>query len=208
MNMDNLSKTLPVIQAQFDSLLDFSAESKDLNNGVIISAFRLLSKDLFKLYVTYQEAIINLLERYFKLSRKKTREALEMYKRYLSRMDKVASFMRVMEAVGLDKSEMPDLTDKPASILAALEQHLAQLEARKRGATPASPENRQEEEGNKENKDESAKTVDERPQVAESKTADEEAPVKVTNPGQKLETSAQVSAPSRPSPSPVSKVSP
>lgn len=139
--MDNLSKTLPIVQQQLDSLLDFAASSKDLNNSVIMSAFRLLYKDLVKLYVAYQEAIINLLERYFKLSRKKTREALEMYKKYLVKMDKVAEFLQVVDGVGLDKSEMPDLTKSPASILNVLEQHLAQLEAKKRGATtPISPD--------------------------------------------------------------------
>jgi len=133
MNMDNLSKTLPIVQSQFDSLLEFSPEVKDLNNGIIMSALRLLYKDLVKMYVAYQEAIINLLERYFKLSRKKTREALDMYRKYLARMDKVTDFLRVVDAVGLDKSEMPDLTKSPASILKLLEQHLDQLEARKRG---------------------------------------------------------------------------
>lgn len=140
MNMDNLSKTLPIVQSQFDSLLEFSATAKELSSSVIMSAFRLLYKDLVKLYVAYQEAIINLLERYFKLSRKKTREALEMYKNYLTRMDKVADFLRVVDEVGLDKSEMPDLTRSPASILVLLEQHLAQLEAKKRGTTPISAE--------------------------------------------------------------------
>lgn len=146
MNMDNLSKTLPIVRQQFDSLLDFGAEPKDLNNGIIMAAFRLLYKDLVRLYVAYQEAIINLLERYFKLSRRKTREALEMYKDYLARMDRVAGFLRVVESVGLDKSEMPDLTNSPASILKVLEEHLAGLEAKKRGtgaATPASPEHEQ-----------------------------------------------------------------
>lgn len=139
MNLENLSKTLPIVQQQFDSLLDFGAEAKDLNNGVIMSAFKLLYKDLVRLYVAYQEAIINLLERYFKLSRKKTREALEMYKNYLARIEKIAGFLLVVDAVGLDKSEMPDLK-KPGTILKVLEQHLAQLEAKKRGGTPANLE--------------------------------------------------------------------
>lgn len=151
--MDNLSKTLPIVQQQFDSLLDFAATSKDLNNSVIMSAFRLLYKDVVRLYVAYQEAIINLLERYFKLSRKKTREALEMYKKFLTRMDKVASFFQVADAVGLDKSEMPDLTKSPASILNLLEQHLARLEAKKRGTTPQGED---EELDNKENSEHSS----------------------------------------------------
>lgn len=151
--MDNLSKTLPIVQQQFDSLLDFAASSKDLNNSVIMSAFRLLYKDVVRLYVAYQEAIINLLERYFKLSRKKTREALEMYKKFLARMDKVASFFQVADAVGLDKSEMPDLTKSPASILNLLEQHLARLEAKKRGTTPQGED---EELDNRENSEQSS----------------------------------------------------
>lgn len=139
MNMDNLCKTLPVVHNQFDSLLDFGVEAKDLNNGIIMAAFRLLYKDLNRIFVAYQEAIINLVERYFKLSRKKTREALNMYKKYLDRLDKVANFFKIVEQVGLDKSEMPD-TSKLTSLLSVLEEHMAQLEAKKRGANVASPD--------------------------------------------------------------------
>lgn len=127
MNMENLTKTLPVVHLQFDSLLDFDVEPKDLNNGVIMAAFRLLYKDLNRIFAAYQEAIINLVERYFKLSRKKTREALAMYKKYLDRIDKLAGFFRVVEQVGLDKNEMPD-TSKLTSLLGVLEEHLAQLD--------------------------------------------------------------------------------
>lgn len=133
MNMEHLGKTLPIVQSQFDALLNFKPEVKDLSNGIIMGAFRALYKDLVKIYVAYQEAIINLLERYFKLSRKKTRDALSLYKEYLARMDKVESFLKLVDAVGLDKSEMPDVVNSPASILPALEQHLAQLEAEKKG---------------------------------------------------------------------------
>uniref|UniRef100_A0A6G1SFD5 Phosphatidylinositol-binding clathrin assembly protein LAP n=1 Tax=Aceria tosichella TaxID=561515 RepID=A0A6G1SFD5_9ACAR len=139
MNMENLCKTLPVVHNQFDSLLDFGAEAKDLNNGIIMAAFRLLYKDLNRIFVAYQEAIINLVERYFKLSRKKTREALNMYKKYLDRLDKVANFFKIVEQVGLDKNEMPD-TSKLTSLLSVLEEHMAQLEAKKRGTNVASPD--------------------------------------------------------------------
>jgi hypothetical protein len=139
MNMDNLSKTLPIVHNQFDSLLDFGVEAKDLNNGIIMAAFRLLYKDLNRIFAAYQEAIINLVERYFKLSRKKTREALNMYKKYLDRMDKVSNFYKIVEQVGLDKCEMPD-TSKLTSLLSVLEEHMNQLEAKKRGTNVASPD--------------------------------------------------------------------
>lgn len=175
MNMDNLSKTLPIVQGQFNCLLEFSAEAKDLSNGIIMAAFRLLYKDLVRLYVAYQEAIINLLERYFKLSRRKTREALEMYKQYLGTMDKVADFLRIVDAVDLDKSDMPDLTNSPASILSLLEKHLAQLEAKKKGgATPVSPDGGEDSGigvGNKEN---------EKPDSAKEKTDESNKPPSTT----------------------------
>lgn len=140
MNMDKISKTLPVIQAQFDALLEFGVDPKDLNNGIITYAFRLLCKDLFKMYVAYQELIINLLGRYFNLNHRRTREALDAYKGYLVRMDKVESLMRVTETIGLDKNEMPDFTKAPGTILATLERHYAQMDPKKRGAASTSPE--------------------------------------------------------------------
>lgn len=140
MNMDKISKTLPVIQAQFDALLDFGVESKDLNNGIIMYAFRLLCKDLFKMYAAYQELIINLLGRYFNLNHRRTREALDAYKGYLSRMDKVESFMHITDSIGLDKNEMPDFTKAPATLLAALERHYAQMDPKRRGAASVTPE--------------------------------------------------------------------
>lgn len=212
MNMDKLSKTLPIVQAQFDSLLEFAAEQKDLNNGIIMFAFRLLYKDLVRLYIAYQEAIINLLERYFKLSRKKTREALELYKNYLARMDRVASFLRVVEAVGLDKSEMPDLTKSPGSILKLLEQHLSQLEAKKKGKTNSpdaaeGPDQAEEDQEEKENEDPQQsgmnkapkKEIDEDVKLNEAPEENIENPTPSTSSGQPAKP-APPQKPARPTP--------
>ncbi|XP_049527393.1 uncharacterized protein LOC119458794 [Dermacentor silvarum] len=67
------------------------------------------------------------------LFQKHCREALDIYKKFLIRMDRVAEFLKVAEAVGIDKGDIPDLTKAPSSLLDALEQHLAALEGRKRG---------------------------------------------------------------------------
>lgn len=45
-------------------------------------------------------------------------------------MDKVAEFMKVAEAIGIDKGDIPDLSKAPNSLLEALEQHLNSMEAR------------------------------------------------------------------------------
>uniref|UniRef100_T1PJC6 ANTH domain protein n=1 Tax=Musca domestica TaxID=7370 RepID=T1PJC6_MUSDO len=131
MHADKLLKTLPVLQAQLDALLEFDCQSSDLTNGVINMSFMLLFRDLIRLFACYNDGIINLLEKYFDMNKKQARDALDLYKKFLVRMDRVGEFLKVAENVGIDKGDIPDLTKAPSSLLDALEQHLAALEGRK-----------------------------------------------------------------------------
>ncbi|PAV68858.1 hypothetical protein WR25_22309 [Diploscapter pachys] len=136
MHADKLLKTLPILQNQIDALLEFQVSSSELNNGVINCSFILLFRDLIRLFACYNDGIINLLEKYFSMNKKQCREALDTYKGFLTRLDKVAEFLRVAESVGIDRGEIPDLTRAPASLLEALESHLIQLE----GGRPPPPQ--------------------------------------------------------------------
>ncbi|XP_042864908.1 phosphatidylinositol-binding clathrin assembly protein LAP-like isoform X13 [Penaeus japonicus] len=164
MPTDQLLKTLPVLQAQLDALLDFDCTANELTNGVINSAFMLLFRDLIRLFACYNDGIINLLEKYFEMNKKQARDALDCYKKFLIRMDRVSEFLKVAEAVGMDKSEIPDLKQSvgiekgdipdltkasrsdsglseasaPSSLLDALEAHLASLEGKKPPTSAAS----------------------------------------------------------------------
>jgi len=135
MPIDRLLKTLPVLQNQLDALLEFDCTVGDLNNGVIISCFMLLFRDLIGLFACHNDGIINLLNKYFTLNKKMCREAFDLYKKFLVRMDKVNDFLRVAEAVGLDKDDIPDLRRAPNSLIDALEQHLHNLESNKKYST-------------------------------------------------------------------------
>ncbi|CAG9832366.1 unnamed protein product [Diabrotica balteata] len=132
MNTENLLKTLPILQNQLDALLEFDCTANDLTNGVINMCFMLLFRDLIRLFACYNDGVINLLEKYFEMNKKQCREALDLYKKFLIRMDRVAEFLKVAENIGIDKGDIPDLTRAPNSLLDALEQHLASLE----GNTP------------------------------------------------------------------------
>ncbi|CAB0006329.1 unnamed protein product [Nesidiocoris tenuis] len=134
MNSEKLLKTLPVLQSQLDELLEFDCTAADLSNGVINMAFMLLFRDLIRLFAGYNDSIINLLEKYFEMNKKQCRQALDLYKKFLIRMDRVGEFLKVAENVGIDKGEIPDLTKAPSSLLEALEQHLAALEGKKGSA--------------------------------------------------------------------------
>ncbi|XP_076307924.1 uncharacterized protein LOC143223627 isoform X3 [Tachypleus tridentatus] len=146
MNAEMLLKTIPAIQNQLDALLEFDCVSTDLINPVIKASFMLLFRDLIRLFACYNDGIINLLEKYFEMNKKHCREALDMYKKFLIRMDRVAEFLKVAENIGIDKGDIPDLTklsqtcrdlpmfglsSAPSSLLDSLEQHLATLEGKK-----------------------------------------------------------------------------
>ncbi|ELW70111.1 Clathrin coat assembly protein AP180 [Tupaia chinensis] len=82
----------------------------ELTNGVINAAFMLLFKDLIKLFACYNDGVINLLEKFFEMKKGQCKDALEIYKRFLTRMTRVSEFLKVAEQVGIDKGDIPDLT--------------------------------------------------------------------------------------------------
>lgn len=110
MPADKLLKTLPALQGQIDALLEFDCSANDLTNGVVNTAFLLLFRDLIRLFACYNDGIINLLEKYFEMNKKQCKDALDFYKKFLVRMDRVAEFLKVAENVGIDKGDIPDLT--------------------------------------------------------------------------------------------------
>ncbi|XP_068198484.1 clathrin coat assembly protein AP180-like isoform X4 [Antennarius striatus] len=145
MTTEKLLKGMPVLQTQIDTLLEFDVHPKELNNGIINAAFMLLFKDLVKLFASYNDGIINLLEKYFKMKKSDCKEALEIYKRFLTRVTKIGEFMKLAETVGVDKNDIPDINYAPSSILESLETHMNGLEDTKGGKkgspTKGSPTN-------------------------------------------------------------------
>ncbi|XP_041054736.1 phosphatidylinositol binding clathrin assembly protein a isoform X7 [Carcharodon carcharias] len=131
MSTEKLLKTMPIIQNQMDALLDFNVSANELTNGVINAAFMLLFKDAIRLFAAYNEGIINLLEKYFDMKKNQCKEALDIYKKFLTRMTRISEFLKVAEQVGIDRGDIPDLSQAPSSLLDALEQHLASLEGKK-----------------------------------------------------------------------------
>ncbi|CAM4741085.1 unnamed protein product [Rotaria magnacalcarata] len=145
MPTEKLLKALPILQKQLDALLEFDVTPNELTNGVINSCFFLLIKDLIRLYAAFNDGMINLLEKYFDMNKKQCREALDIYKKFLDRTDKVSNFLKVAETSGMERSEIPDLSRRidennsaPSSLLEALENHLAHMEGKKISQTSIS----------------------------------------------------------------------
>ncbi|XP_066867327.1 clathrin coat assembly protein AP180 isoform X7 [Kogia breviceps] len=136
---EKLLKSMPVLQGQIDALLEFDVHPNELTNGVINAAFMLLFKDLIKLFACYNDGVINLLEKFFEMKKGQCKDALEIYKRFLTRMTRVSEFLKVAEQVGIDKGDIPDLTQAPSSLMETLEQHLNTLEGKKPGNKSGAP---------------------------------------------------------------------
>nr|BAK63166.1 clathrin coat assembly protein AP180 [Pan troglodytes] len=136
---EKLLKSMPILQGQIDALLEFDVHPNELTNGAINAAFMLLFKDLIKLFACYNDGVINLLEKFFEMKKGQCKDALEIYKRFLTRMTRVSEFLKVAEQVGIDKGDIPDLTQAPSSLMETLEQHLNTLEGKKPGNKSGAP---------------------------------------------------------------------
>ncbi|KAM7541168.1 hypothetical protein Aperf_G00000046482 [Anoplocephala perfoliata] len=137
MSQAKLFRVLPPLERQIDALLAFDASSNELFNGVVLAAYILLYKDLIRLYAVYNEGMINIIEKFFSMSKKECQESLNIYKSFLRRMENVNQFIKVAEAC--DSLQLHDGFGKqslifkpvPTSVLDALEGHLAHLEGKK-----------------------------------------------------------------------------
>ena len=49
-------------------------------------------------------------EKYFDMNKKNCKEGLDIYKKLITRMDRVSDFLKVAEDVGFDKDDIPDLS--------------------------------------------------------------------------------------------------
>ncbi|KAI3386764.1 hypothetical protein SNEBB_004764 [Seison nebaliae] len=138
MNIDKLLVTLPILNEQVSLLIDFdSPTSNELigvnrcQNPILKETYILLMKDLIRLFACYNDAIINLLGKYFDLNKKQCRQSLDLYKQFLAKMDEIEKFLKLAETIGMEQKEIPDLARAPSSLINALEKHLANLEGRK-----------------------------------------------------------------------------
>nr|QQY02530.1 clathrin coat assembly protein [Cryptocotyle lingua] len=131
MPVDKLLKALPVLSEQLGVLLEFEVLEKDLNNAIINAAFLLLYKDLIRLFASYNEGMMNLIEKYFSLKLKQCRTGLDLYHAFPDLQVKLLEFLSVAESLGIGDKDSLGLQPVPPRVIQAMEQHLAILESKK-----------------------------------------------------------------------------
>lgn len=119
------------MQSQILTLLEFDALEKDLNNAIINAAFLLLYKDLIRLFASYNEGMINLIEKYFTLKRRQCRLGLDLYHAFPGLLSKLTEFLTLAESLGIGDKDSLGLQPVPEKVIQAMEQHLQILESKK-----------------------------------------------------------------------------
>lgn len=113
------------VQHQIRACLKCDLLSTESDNEITLTAFRLLTMDLLVLFSVMNEGTINVLERYFEMSRPDAERALQIYKTFSRQTDQVVQFLSVARQYELStRLEIPKLKHAPTSLTNSLEEYL------------------------------------------------------------------------------------
>ncbi|GME95255.1 unnamed protein product [[Candida] boidinii] len=90
-----LLRQVESVQRLIDALIRCKMSEHEVNNDVVILAFRMLVNDLLTLYQTLNEGVINILEHFFELSKPDAERALDIYKKFTKETNDVVAFLRI-----------------------------------------------------------------------------------------------------------------
>ncbi|AET38999.1 uncharacterized protein Ecym_3521 [Eremothecium cymbalariae DBVPG len=116
------------LEAQIAALIKNRYSQYDLNNDMLMAAFKLLVQDILALYNALNEGIITLLECFFELSRPDAKRTLDLYKRFVHLTETVVKYLKAGKAVGLEIPVIKHITTK---LIRSLEDHLREDEMQK-----------------------------------------------------------------------------
>jgi hypothetical protein len=142
-----LLRETEVVQYQVKALVKCDLLTSDVENDITLTAFRLLTRDLLVLYNVENEAVMNVLSRYFEMSRPDAERAIKIYKAFCAQTELVVQYLSVARRFEhATRLEIPKLKHAPITLAASLQeylddpdfeinrrQYLAEQEAKKNG---------------------------------------------------------------------------
>ena len=146
-----LLRETEIVQDQVRALLRCDLLQNDVAGGgeneITLTAFRLLTKDILDLYNCENEAVMNVLSRYFEMSRNDAERAINIYKKFCKQTDQVVQYLSLARQYEhATRLEIPRIKHAPTSLVQSLQeylddkdfevnrrQYLAEQEARKTG---------------------------------------------------------------------------
>ncbi|CAI5465795.1 unnamed protein product [Closterium sp. Yama58-4] len=115
---------LPALQSLLHRLMGCQPEGAAAGSFVIQAALGLVVKESFKLYRAINDGIINLVDKFFEMSRVDAAKALAIYKRAGEQADRLSSFYDMCKGLDLSRSfQFPTLDQPPQSFLTTMEEY-------------------------------------------------------------------------------------
>ncbi|KAG8632028.1 hypothetical protein KVT40_001168 [Elsinoe batatas] len=113
------------IQDQIRALLKCDFFSKESENDIALMAFRLITQDLLDLYAAMNQAVMNVLSRYFELSRVDAERSITLYKTFTKQTDQVVRYLSIARSYeNVTRLEIPKIKHAPTSLTKSLEEYL------------------------------------------------------------------------------------
>lgn len=120
-----LLRETEVVQDQIKALIKCDLLNHDTENEITLTAFRLLTRDLLDLYNVENEAVMNVLSRYFEMSRPDAERAIRIYKVFCKQTEQVVQYLSVARQYEYaTRLEIPKLKHAPTSLAASLQEYL------------------------------------------------------------------------------------
>ncbi|POW15341.1 hypothetical protein PSTT_02269 [Puccinia striiformis] len=120
-----LLREVGTLQKLMDALVDCKFYLEDTDDDLVMSALRLLVKDLLVLFQAVNEGVINVLEHYFEMSHVDATTALKTYKIFCRQCERVVSYLGVAKKLqNIINVNIPNLRHAPVSLSGSLEEYL------------------------------------------------------------------------------------
>ncbi|RKP09390.1 ANTH domain-containing protein [Thamnocephalis sphaerospora] len=127
-----LLKEVATVQRLIAALLRCQFFVDEVDNPVTLEAFRLLIRDLLRLFQAVNEGVINILEHYFEMEYEEAGKALDIYKTFTKQTESVVDYLEVARKMQYAvQINIPKMKHPPVSLVTALEDYLKSI-------TPAS----------------------------------------------------------------------
>lgn len=113
------------VYQQIEALVKCKFHEEDVNNDIVLTAFRLLVSDLLSLYQTFNEGVINLLEHYFEMSKHDASHALDIYEGFTKQTANVVAYLKIAKHLEhATKLRVPNIKHAPTSLMDSLADYL------------------------------------------------------------------------------------
>ncbi|MBW0523891.1 hypothetical protein O181_063606 [Austropuccinia psidii MF-1] len=120
-----LLREVGTLQKLLDALIDCKFYLEDIDDDLVMSALRILVKDLLILFQAVNEGVINVLEHYFEMSHVDATTALKTYKIFCKQCERVVAYLGVAKKLqNVINVNIPNLRHAPVSLAGSLEEYL------------------------------------------------------------------------------------